>query len=170
MIDVGVSKTSLKQLDEMKRVLYKVENTLLTQRDKPHERIKNKQAERWTENFRKEGAIYGQWAALSPYTISQRVGLGYPPGPILFRSGLIFTSFARQNKAGRVSPFGIIWQFENEPPAYPAFHHRGGYIRSKSGHVSIVPPRILWETDEQDAKNAHDIMEKWVDSIINRYF
>ena len=39
--------------------------------------------------FRQEGP---GWAPLKPYTISERIGLGYSPGPILVREGTLLAS------------------------------------------------------------------------------
>jgi len=162
MIDLTVKE---QHLHEMIHNLLAFRDALRDRRT-PLKKIKEQQVEAWKINFLSEGARYGPWAPQAASTVAAR-----GPSKILFRTGLIFGNVVAQSRRGEVTKTSLLWEFENEPPAYPAFHHRGGYIANpRLGSYARVPSRIIWAVNEDDAKRAESIIDAWVDDIIHRYF
>jgi hypothetical protein len=54
------------------------------------------------DNFIQESSAGMKWAALTPFTLHQRSALGYPPGPILVRSGDYRSSWITEGEASHV--------------------------------------------------------------------
>lgn len=136
------------------------------------ERVKKKQISRWTKNFRNQGSEYGTWAALAESTIAGRRARGQPAGPILQASGALLNVFNTENQAGIIAAQSIHWQFHGVSGgaggATGPFHGEGFYNVPAGG--VWVPPRVIWDLDQEDEENAEREMLKHIDRVIARYF
>lgn len=132
------------------------------------ERVKRTQIRRWQRNFRGEGALYGHWAALAPITVADRGGSAHP---ILIRGGSLLGWVDNRNAAGIVSAQSLHWEFQGESGggggASAPFHSEGFYNVAAKRYVA---PRVIWDLNAEDQENAEKEMDKYVASIIERYF
>ncbi len=146
----------------------------LEQLEKPLKKVKEKQITRWAKNFTSQGGIYGKWETLSDeWTIPERQEQGYGAGPILVRNGTLLAHFVEQNDEGIVSNDAINWEMSNKGSsrgyaAATVSHHRG--YPNPLPNRKAIPSRKLWDFDEEDIDNAEKILEKYVDSILKKYF
>ena len=159
--------------------------TSLHDQSRPLEKIKKYQIERWEANFNGEGSIYEQWPAIAGHTVDAETGeesLGWtgrdrvemgldPDTPILHRTGGTFVSFMQQNKDGTVSQSAVEWNFRNtgggeRGGAYPVSHHYG----YSTALGTVVPARVLWDINDPDEEEHEEIVERYVDEVLRRYF
>lgn len=150
----------------------------------PLTKIKKRQIKRWATNFTEEGGIYETWPPIAAYGVNKdgeevlgwtgrdRVAMGLAPDhEILVRSEGTFASFVTQNEAGEVGNSAVDWTFRNtgggaRGGAYPVSHHTG-YTTALG---SYVPARKLWDLDEEDADEALEITEQYINKVIRTYF
>jgi len=168
MITIKVEGT--KEIDAFLRKAKKAQDQL-EDLSKPLTKIKEQQTSRWAKNFTSEGGVYDRWAPLADWTLEERDSMGFGSGPILVRNGTLLAHFVEQNEAGEVTNDAINWEMSNKGGsrgyAAATVSHHSGYDTALGTHV---PARKLWDLDEKDVQNAEKILEKYVDSIIKRYF
>lgn len=103
----------------------------------------------FTVNFVGEGSGGGPWAELSPYTVAERLLLGYPgEHPILYRTGDYEASFidpGHQDHVSEVERGEVTWLFEGTAHLYVGTHEYG---RDDSFHVPARPVLLLDPTSE----------------------
>ena len=174
LISASVSVNAEKGLKADQIAIEKVRNAL-ENREAAMQEIKKHMTDRWKVNFTSEGEIYGKWKGLSTtWTIPDRMDKGYGSGPILVRTGRLFQSFVTANDAGEVTNQAITWNFMNTGNRggetgegwFVAQHL--GYPNPRTGHQPI-PPRVLWDINEDDENAIQEIMDNYVNSIIQKY-
>lgn len=161
MITLQANVTGLREL-RRKLVLTRA---ALRNRQKPHREIKEQQVLRWQRNYTSVGGEYGGWAS-GPGAFSGNVHT-------LWASGGTFASAMRQAWAGQVTSEQTHWDFVNtgggvRGGAYPVSHHTG-YPNPILG-LAPIPAREIWPLDGQDEQRAEQIMDKYVDEVVARYF
>lgn len=132
----------------------------LEDRTEPHTTIKDKQNERWIDNFNSQGGHYISWPALSDSWMAKRDSTG----PILQPNGGLFGNVQAQQSAAEVGRDATSWNFDDQPPHFPMTHHLGKPTSFK------IPARPIWLVDNEDDVRSRDIMEEYVDAVIARYF
>ena len=174
LIDVTISANSIKGLKADQLALMKIKNAL-ENREAVMQQIKGHMIERWATNLTSEGAIYGKWKSLSnTWTIPDRLDKGFGAGPILVRSGRLFTSFMNANKAGEITNQAVTWNFTNTGghgsetgEGWFVAHHLG-YPNPLPNHGPI-PPRILWDVNADDEAAIQEILDNYVTEVVNKY-
>ena len=68
-------------------------------------------------NFKSEGFAGQRWQALKPRTLADRAAKGFPPGPILYRTGKLSRSYSIQVK-GNI----VVWDWRTP---YASTHQWG---------------------------------------------
>lgn len=135
-------------------------------------KIKRRQITRWARNFSSEGAIYGEWPALSPiWTIPERVVLGYGIGPKLVREGSLMSWVLAENEKPKETNQTLQWNFSwsgSRDGSLAVLHHQG--YRNAAARSGRVPARKIWDLDNDDRKAMETIVEEYVDRIATRYF
>lgn len=170
MFTFEVSPSTFKDIRAVQRSARSAK-TALSDRRIPLEKIKRKQLRRWDENFNNQGTLYGKWAALEPTTLTDRRNRGYGDGPILVRSGALSNWVTTRNRAGTVAAQSLRWSFTGRSGgaggASAPFHSSGFYNVAAGRYVA---PRVIWDLNQEDQDNAQRELDKYVDTIIKKYF
>jgi hypothetical protein len=158
------------------RKLFRNLNTMeekLKDRTDPLQKIKKRQVKRWDANFNSQGGLYGAWEPLAEdFTVSRRSKPRSNRRP-LYETGALYRHFGYLNNRGEVTNDAIYWnmgQGGSTDGTYAIFHHFGYENRGLGGGLSPVPARVLWAINADDRDAAEEIMFKWVDDIIDRWF
>jgi hypothetical protein len=136
-------------------------------------KVKRRQVSRWNQNFSSEGAIYGPWPALSPnWTVPEREALGVGgTGPMLVRHGNvgIMSWVHHANEMTKDTNQAIQWNFEwsgGRDGSLAVVHQEG----ATTGLGTRLPPRKIWDLNPEDRTAIENLVEEWVDKIIEKYF
>lgn len=163
---VGTVKLVARALgaDRTMQKLIAVERALENRRE-PHDDTRTYFSQRWEENFDSQGGVYEKWQGLSPATVKERNALGYGDGPILVRSGATRTHFLDQAQSADVTESATTWDFASGNPPW-MFTHHFGFEKIRPG----VPPRPMWDMNDEDGREVWEIFDDFVDEVIARYF
>ena len=169
MIEITVSPKTLSDIRTLITKLRTLKRRM-NNRTQLMTEAKRNQTRVWLRNFDGEGGRYGDWPALSDAALEDRADRGYPPGPILRRSGKLRGIVSRQSYAGQVTRDAVHWDFVNEggdsgDGGYPLTHHFG----MSSGRWN-VPARPIWGLNEKDARNLERTAKRWLDAILAEVF
>jgi phage gpG-like protein len=140
----------------------------LDERQPLMQRIKDRQIRRWATNFNSQGALYGAWPALSPFTLARRAREG-SGSKMLVRTGRLVSWVTANNRAGVVDNQSVHWnfRFSGKDGSYAVFHNDGYYSVL---YKAPVPARLIWDLNEQDENEIAELTEDYVDAVIARYF
>ena len=80
-------------------------------------------------NFMSQGGLYGGWAPLSPYTVADREKHGFPPAPMMYRTGTLMDSLV--SLEGPPNVIGPEEATFGTDVSYAEFHQYGTHNMAK---------------------------------------
>jgi phage gpG-like protein len=102
------------------------------------------------ERFDAEG--YG-WAPLAPATLEDRARQGFPPGPILHRTGELRDSLVNPARAADMTPDTLTWGSDVE---YAGYHQDG---------TPRMPQRKVIDIRVEDRRALERQMIRWINEV-----
>lgn len=169
MLKFRIRTTDLRRVEQ---ALRKTKEEL-ADRSRALQEVKEYMIERWEFNFGTQGAIYGKWQGLRDSTIDQRRAEGFGAGPILYKTGWLFSRFSSANRRGRVNRASIAWNMGGGDDERLLHHHFGSYNKpasTRAGRTVRNPSRLLWDINQEDENFTADKLEDWAEAIFNRHF
>ena len=94
-----------------------------------------------------------RWQALKPATIADRARKGYPPTPILIRSGKLFRSLTQKGAPGSLLRAGPRSLRYTSTVPYFKTHQLGG---------DTIPQRLMIVMQKQDASQVSRIINTYI--------
>lgn len=118
----------------------------------------------FARNFAREGSDAGAWAPLAPFTVAQRLALGFPgPHPILVRTGRYRRSYTQSGSGNALlefSPTAGGWEMVVGSDDERAAELEFGTDR--------IPPRPVTLLDGQQENAVLDAVDHMFDAIVRQ--
>ncbi len=155
-----------KGFDELAKKL-QLANTALHNRKKPHQKARDYMSKRWRMNFNSEGAIYGAWQPLAPWTLWYHG----PHKPLKVSGTLQSGFFAQAGAPTTLSASQTIWVFQRNPIYLfaQAFGNKNTSSFAKFWGLGPVPARKLWGINGEDEEQLRVIFDHYCQEVIARY-
>ena len=111
------------------------------------------------EQARFDSQGHGEWPALAPSTVEQRLRLGFGAGPILHRTGDLRDSLVDPNRAAQTGPRHMIW---GTSVPYAHWHQDGGSVPGRP------PQRVILDLRTEDRRRLEREQVRWIDQVAAR--
>lgn len=155
-------------VEQVERALNKIKDTV--EHPDPRKAVE-KVSDVWARSFAGQGSYVGGWAALAEHTIEQRRAQGFPPGPIMLRSGSLrdmatrFFNPAREGRGSSTSNYGsqtvtTVATLTLSKDGTATMGLSGKKVANQKGH-GAVPARPFWFTDATTSRAAREGAIEW---------